>query len=266
MQLYIVVLLSVLGVAVAPFPEEHPYNWANPYIEPWWQQLDKETQKRIYANWLVAEPFAASVARWKERAGRLTEALNELASTGVVAVLKRGEELGTVLVKGKQDAPPTEGYKKEGKTRYVGQAQVAWQNFQAAAQHALHLKLSTDRAGHEKILQVLRLIRRKKDAAITALHNSENSLLNRKEEIKLKLTSSFKKGFKAKSEAATEKISAYNEEVKEKLGQTLMELEEKKDLLRDLIRQLLWKVGVDKVQGGNDHDWHADTLREKLNY
>lgn len=33
---------------VAPFPEDHPYNFLNPWIEPWWEQLTKTEQKRIY--------------------------------------------------------------------------------------------------------------------------------------------------------------------------------------------------------------------------
>ncbi len=41
----VVTLVHLPSPSFAPFPETHPLNFANPWIEPWWQRLDKNEQK-----------------------------------------------------------------------------------------------------------------------------------------------------------------------------------------------------------------------------
>ena len=55
-------ILQAAALVTAPFPESHPYSFLNPVIDPWWSQLDKDTQKDIYNLWEKHEPslFALS--------------------------------------------------------------------------------------------------------------------------------------------------------------------------------------------------------------
>ena len=56
-------LLMMCRVIVCPFPPSHPYSFLNPVIDPWWSQLDQDTQKDIYNLWEQHEPslFALSM-------------------------------------------------------------------------------------------------------------------------------------------------------------------------------------------------------------
>ena len=58
----LVSLASLLSVAFAPFPKEHPYHALNPWIEPWWEQLTKDEQKALYSHWEKMEPVAFALA------------------------------------------------------------------------------------------------------------------------------------------------------------------------------------------------------------
>ena len=62
-------LLLMCCVIVCPFPPSHPYSFLNPVIDPWWSQLDQDTQKDIYNLWEKHEPslFALSkkMMKWK---------------------------------------------------------------------------------------------------------------------------------------------------------------------------------------------------------
>ncbi len=66
------------GGVVAPFPEEHPYNVLNPWIEPWWEQLSKSEQKAIYAKWDAATPFLFDTAEAVDAKRRALAALGTL--------------------------------------------------------------------------------------------------------------------------------------------------------------------------------------------
>ena len=50
------VIILMSRSVVAPFPPSHPYSFLNPVIDPWWQKLDKETQKQVYSLWQNHEP------------------------------------------------------------------------------------------------------------------------------------------------------------------------------------------------------------------
>ena len=54
--LVLTLLLQAVTLVLAPFPESHPYSFLNPVIDPWWHQLDEQTQIKIYALWETTEP------------------------------------------------------------------------------------------------------------------------------------------------------------------------------------------------------------------
>ena len=56
MLLLVLTVLQAATLVLAPFPESHPYSFLNPVIDPWWHQLDQETQVKIYALWETTEP------------------------------------------------------------------------------------------------------------------------------------------------------------------------------------------------------------------
>ena len=56
MLLLVLSVLQAASLVLAPFPETHPYSFLNPVIDPWWHQLDQETQVKIYALWETTEP------------------------------------------------------------------------------------------------------------------------------------------------------------------------------------------------------------------
>ena len=56
MLLLVLTVLQAASLILAPFPETHPYSFLNPVIDPWWHQLDEETQMNIYALWESTEP------------------------------------------------------------------------------------------------------------------------------------------------------------------------------------------------------------------
>ena len=56
MLLLVLSVLQAASLVLAPFPETHPYSFLNPVIDPWWHQLDEETQINIYALWESTEP------------------------------------------------------------------------------------------------------------------------------------------------------------------------------------------------------------------
>jgi len=98
MKLLLVLLLGLVNLCVAPFPEDHPYNWANPLIEPWWLKLEPETQKKVYAQWRQVEPFAKAVAIWKERLVRTAGAYGSATAAGSAAYLAGAKQLGNTLL------------------------------------------------------------------------------------------------------------------------------------------------------------------------
>ena len=98
----VIVALSKLGGVVAPFPDTHPYNPLNPWIEPWWEQLTKTEQKTLYGHWERIQPVAVAVANmieakmrakdsFKKILGSKTKYLKEVIHEAVAAVKgKRG--------------------------------------------------------------------------------------------------------------------------------------------------------------------------------
>ena len=56
------VLATLLGLAVAPFPESYPYNFLNPAIDPWWHGLAPAEQQQVYSVWEAKEPYLLAFA------------------------------------------------------------------------------------------------------------------------------------------------------------------------------------------------------------
>jgi len=61
-MLSVTFLWSLVGLAFAPFPPEHQYNFLNPVIDPWWHKLDKSTQTAVYSVWEAKEPYLIAFA------------------------------------------------------------------------------------------------------------------------------------------------------------------------------------------------------------
>merc|ERR1711971_1443563 len=69
MNLHLLFLLFT-GVVFAPFPKQHQLNWKNPFIDPIWEQLDKETKKAVYDEWLEKEPTKKAMMDYYEASDR----------------------------------------------------------------------------------------------------------------------------------------------------------------------------------------------------
>merc|ERR1712168_331102 len=69
MKLHLLFLLFT-GVVFAPFPKQHQLNWKNPFIDPIWEQLDKETKKAVYDEWLEKEPTKKAMMDYYEASDR----------------------------------------------------------------------------------------------------------------------------------------------------------------------------------------------------
>jgi len=258
MKLLLVVLVVFIKSSYAPFPEEHPYNWVNPYIEPWWKTLEKQDQEEVFQNWKLVEPYMSALARWKDRWERQIEANTKTIQTGVVAYASRLDELRKALL-GKEDVPPKPGYPDywpseedwltEEETRNSGKAQVAWEDFQAAFQHALHLKLSEDRARYQKLLEVMRLIKWKTEAKKAAIKNSRDEIAARLKKLTESQEEYSPKNFDIR-ELMLEKIA----EFREKGNELLWKLQGKKEEITDVKKNLWWKIDEkrDEVKGKID--------------
>jgi len=59
----VVVVLQLIGGAVAPFPKGHPYAGFNPWIDTWWHKLSKHQQEEVVGKWQKIEPVMLSLAK-----------------------------------------------------------------------------------------------------------------------------------------------------------------------------------------------------------
>ena len=66
---------------VAPFPDDHPYHFLNPFIDPWWETLDKHERQTVYSYWEIFEPTLISLAEVFNGKFDLIEAADALAKT-----------------------------------------------------------------------------------------------------------------------------------------------------------------------------------------
>ncbi len=63
----------------APFPDDHPYHFLNPWLDPWWETLDAADRKTIYGYWKVIEPTAIAIADVVDGKRHINDAVLELA-------------------------------------------------------------------------------------------------------------------------------------------------------------------------------------------
>merc|ERR1712168_150363 len=124
--------LLFTGVAFAPFPKQHQLNWKNPFIDPIWEQLDKETKKAVYDEWLEKEPTK------KEFLDALKGVFPQPSYTTNVNIEK--EEHSEKIKKVKTES------------RYKTPSQVQWEDFMAAFQFALHIRMAEKRALYQYFL------------------------------------------------------------------------------------------------------------------
>ena len=90
---------SILDGVVAPFSESHPYNFLNPWIDPWWEELTKTEQKDIYAHWEKIQPLALALAKTVESKLRTKDAFKKLLHSKA-EYLKEAVHLAFKAVKG----------------------------------------------------------------------------------------------------------------------------------------------------------------------
>jgi len=186
-KLQLFLFVCMLGVAYAPFPAGHQYNWANPYIDPIFSQLEKDTQKEVYNTWLVYEPYKKSVVDYKNKKDRRKVADAE--------AWRQGKQLLKVKLKEIKDAYSgdfpepsfadiTEHDHESGKVkteaRYQHRSQIQWEKFQTAFQHAIYLRMAEKRALYDSFLQKARLKSRKGKAT---KKNVKESIEQTKDEI-----------------------------------------------------------------------------------
>lgn len=154
----------VVGV-LAPFPASHPLNFANPAIEPVWDQLSEDTQASIYDSWLSVEPLKKALFEYKEKADRRAQADQRAWLAGKDLLAAKAKELKDAW-NGHYVSPEfynivEEPKNSQGKTRtevkYVPGTQLKWENFQTAFQHAVYLRLAEKRAIYQKVLERARL-------------------------------------------------------------------------------------------------------------
>jgi len=238
MKLCLLVLAALVGLSVAPFPEEHPYNWANPLIEPWWVKLEPEEQKEVYSQWHKIEPFMKAVAVWKERLVRTGESYGDVLTTGSTAYLARAEELGRTLL-GLDDSPD-QGEGNE-RTRLKSDAQEKWEDYEANFQFAAAQSFKTDRAKYQKFLEIARLIRKKKDDLF--LSDDESWLQQFKDNLNID-TLQFKDQVESFLDSKREGLFDKKAELWHKIQKSEAQIRDFLDNTKEEIRKKLWVNNV----------------------
>jgi len=216
-------LLTYLsGWAYAPFPAGHHYNWANPYIDPIFSQLNDDTKKEVYNTWLVYEPYKQTFAEYKNKVDRRKQADATAWLEGKQLLKAKFKEIkdaysGDYLEPAYADVtkhdPETGKVKTEA--RYQHRSAIQWEKFQTAFQHAIYLRLAEKRALYDTVLQKARLRGRKSKAA---KKNLKATVLQTKDE--------FEDKYLGKLEKFREKLYEVwlkGEEVKRKVKSTFQE-------------------------------------------
>ena len=171
---HVVVRLSVMTIlysvlVLAPFGPEHPYNILNPLIDPWWEQLDKKTQKEVYSVWTQFEPLLLALAKKDEMLARKVkvgiekikawEALGAAKKKHLKDILK-GEDLSPDNAEddNKEDQDNEKTKTKVNLRTYVDER---WEELQRLAQYKTHLYTSKLRAKYDALEEFVRLLKNK---------------------------------------------------------------------------------------------------------
>lgn len=174
-MIHVVFRLSLLTIflavlVVAPFNPEHPYNVLNPLIDPWWEQLDKKTQKEVYDVWTQYEPFLLALAKKDEMLARKVkvgiEKIKAWEALGV-AKLKHLKD----IIKGEELDPEAAGYDKDKESKEKEKTKTKvnlrtyvderWEELQRLAQYKTHLYTSKLRAKYDAVEEFVRLLKNK---------------------------------------------------------------------------------------------------------
>jgi len=174
-MIHVAFRLSLLTIfqavlVVAPFNPEHPYNVLNPLIDPWWEQLDKKTQKEVYDVWTQYEPFLLALAKKDEMLARKVkvgiEKIKAWEALGV-AKLKHLKD----IIKGEELDPEAAGYDKDKESKEKEKTKTKvnlrtyvderWEELQRLAQYKTHLYTSKLRAKYDAVEEFVRLLKNK---------------------------------------------------------------------------------------------------------
>jgi len=173
-MLHVVFRLLVMTIfhsvlVVAPFPPEHPYNVLNPLIDPWWEQLDKKTQKEVYSVWTQFEPLLLALAKKDEMLARKVKVGIEKIKAWEALGAAKKKHLKDIL-KGEELSPDNAEYdNKEEKDKEKTKTKVnlrtyvdeRWEELQRLAQYKTHLYTSKLRAKYDALEEFVRLLKNK---------------------------------------------------------------------------------------------------------
>jgi len=171
---HVVVRLSVITIlysvlVLAPFGPEHPYNILNPLIDPWWEQLDKKTQKEVYSVWTQFEPLLLALAKKDEMLARKVKVGIEKIKAWEALGAAKKKHLKDIL-KGEELSPDNAEYdNKEEKDKEKTKTKVnlrtyvdeRWEELQRLAQYKTHLYTSKLRAKYDALEEFVRLLKNK---------------------------------------------------------------------------------------------------------
>merc|ERR1712126_115790 len=138
MRLALPFLVSLLIIlmsrsVVAPFPPSHPYSFLNPVIDPWWQKLDKETQKQVYSLWQNHEPSLFALAKTMNLVKRYWIHSGSVFKAFLDYLIAKGVDVKDFILDDNQ-TNDVEG-------RFQSNSDLKWDNFQAMVMYAKHLAL-----------------------------------------------------------------------------------------------------------------------------
>merc|ERR1711874_620336 len=105
-------------------------------------------QSTIYKQWKRSEPFMLALARWRERLGKKVSASRAAVAAGAGAYAYSLKELVRLAL----------GRESDDQRR-----ETQWDDYQAAVNQALYLKLSADNARHQKNVEGVKLFRSHKE-------------------------------------------------------------------------------------------------------
>merc|ERR1711942_71219 len=198
MNLHLLFLLFT-GVVFAPFPKQHQLNWKNPFIDPIWEKLDKETKKAVYDEWLEKEPTKKAMMDYYEASDR--------RKTADAVAWEQAKQLLKVKIEKEEHSEKIKKVKTEN--RYKTPSQVHWEDFMAAFQFALHIRMAEKRALYQYFLAHARKHGKKKK-------KNEKEMQYTKQLVKDKIKDTYLK-FINKYEEKLYKVWTKAEELKENI-------------------------------------------------
>ena len=163
-------LLISLGIilkfktVVAPFPPSHPYSFLNPVIDPWWQKLDKETQKKVYSLWENHEPslFALGIDKLIPLPAKLYSFSAKTMNLAKRYWIHSGSVfkafLDYLIAKGVdvKDFVLDDNQTDDVEGRFQSNSDRKWDNFQAMVMYAKHLALRLKKSKVDLVEEIIK--------------------------------------------------------------------------------------------------------------